>query len=77
MVVVYAHVDPETDFPAHYYPGEDRVTVDVAKPGGSVTLFLDHTELARFRDTLGEIERELAARATDMNTADPIGESTA
>lgn len=61
-VTVNVHVFETTTFPVRFYPGEDRVTVDVAGSGGSVTLYLDRVELARLCNTLGAAERELTTR---------------
>lgn len=58
-VTVNVHVFETTRFPVRYYPDQDRVTVEVSGSGGSVTLFLDRTELSRLHAVLVEAEHDL------------------
>jgi len=64
-VTVSAHVFETTSFPVRIHPREDRVTVGVEGSGGSVTLYLDRTDLVRLREVLDATERELIARQND------------
>ena len=68
-VTVNVHVFETTTFAVRFYPGEDRVTVDVAGSGGSVTLYLGRVELVRLREVLDGGEWELT---TGQNEHDGV-----
>ena len=60
-VAVGIHVYATTTFATHLYPDDDRVTLDAAGSGGTVTLFLDRPEIARLRAVLEQAEQDLTA----------------
>lgn len=72
MVTVNVHVFETTQFPVRIHPREDRVTVDVEGSGGSVTLYLDRTDLVRLREVLDATERELTARQNEKNDSNGV-----
>ena len=65
-VAVGMHVYETTTVAAHLYPADDRVTVDVAGSGGTVTLFLDRPEIARLRAVLEQVEHDLTAQQQEI-----------
>ncbi|BBG03967.1 MULTISPECIES: hypothetical protein [Pseudonocardia] len=58
-VSVGMHLYETTTFATHLYPDDDRVTVDAAGSGGTVTLFLDRPEITRLRGVLEQAEQDL------------------
>ena len=65
-VSVGIHVYETTTFATHIYPDDDRVTLDAAGSGGTVTLFLDRPEIARLRAVLEQAERDLTEQQHEM-----------
>ena len=65
-VSVGIHVYETTTVAAHLHPADDRVTVDVAGSGGTVTLFLDRPEIARLRTVLEQAEQGLTAQQNEI-----------
>ena len=65
-VSVGIHVYETTTFATHIYPANDRVTVDVAGSGGTVTLFLDRPEIARLRGVLERAEQDLTEQQQEI-----------
>ena len=65
-VSVGMHLYESTTFAVRLYPGEDRVTLEMAGSGGSVTLFLDRPEVVRLRTVLEQVEQDLTAQQHEI-----------